>query len=338
MTTRGRVVVETVPGPALADNPHGDPAERAIPVYLPPSYDASTTRHYPTIYWLPGFTSTALGALNTDPWAPSLPEAMDRAIADGAPEAILVVVDGFTRFGGSQYLNSAANGRYEDYVVQDLVGHVDARYRTLPRAASRGLAGKSSGGYGSLVLGMRHPETFSAISAHSADAYFEMCYKPDVPKLLNVAGRQYGGDVDALLTAFLRLEKKTGELVTAVSLVAMAMAYSPNPARPPYHYDLPCDPYTGELDEAVWARWQAWDPVNLVAQHVDALKALRLLFFECGTRDEYHLQYGARVLARRLDAHALRYRHEEFDDSHMRTSYRYPAGLGRLSAALSHEQ
>src|SRR5919199_2059670 len=143
MITRGTVIVDTVDSPALRDNPHGDPARRPLPVYLPPSYGASPERRYPVIYWLPGFAGTALGALNHDPWAPSLPEAMDRALALGAPEVILVAVDGFTRFGGSQYLDSAANGRYEDYVLKDVVAHVDARFRTLPRPTSLGIAGKS---------------------------------------------------------------------------------------------------------------------------------------------------------------------------------------------------
>ena len=105
MSERGSIVVEIVDSPALRGNPQGDPAQRSIPVYLPPSYARDRGRHYPTIYWLPGYTGTGLGALCYDPWSPSIPEAMDRAIADGAPEAIVVCVDGFTRFGGSQFLN-----------------------------------------------------------------------------------------------------------------------------------------------------------------------------------------------------------------------------------------
>src|SRR5579883_379209 len=333
MMLRGTVIVDTLDSAALRDNPHGDPARRPLPVYLPPSYAAAPDRRYPVIYWLSGFAGTALGALNHDPWAPSLPEAMDRALALGAPEAILVVVDGFTRFGGSQYLNSPANGRYEDCVVGDVVAHVDARYRTRADAAARGIAGKSSGGYAALVLGMRHPEVFGAISAHSPDCYFELCYKPDFPKLLRAIGRY--GSAAAVLDAFLALEKKPGELFGALSVAAMAMAYSPNLQRPPYYFDLPFDPSTGELDAAVWERWLAWDPVNLVAAHAPALRALRLLFFEAGTRDEYQLQYGARILARRLDALGVRYLHEEFDDSHSRTHYRYPAALARLAGALA---
>jgi enterochelin esterase family protein len=115
----------------------------------------------------------------------------------------------------------------------------------------------------------------------------------------------------------------------------MALAYSPNLQRPPYYFDLPFDPYTGELNAAVWERWLAWDPVTLVGHHAAALQGLRLLFFEAGTRDEYQLQYGARILARRLDRLGVRYLHEEFDDSHSRTHYRYPAALARLATALA---
>ncbi|MBX5492607.1 MAG: esterase [Chloroflexi bacterium] len=330
---RGEIRIDTVIGSALRDNPHGDPVERPLVVCLPPGYETQPMRRYPVIYWLPGYTGTALSALNHDPWLPSVPEALQRAWDVDAPPAILVVVDGFTRFGGAQYLNSPANGNYEDYVVHDVVGHVDASYRTLAAPAHRGLAGKSSGGYGALVLAMRHPDVFGAVSAHSPDCYFELCYKPDFPKLLQAIAR-YGG-VEAVLARFLELEKKPGDLMAAVSVAAMAMAYSPNPARPPYFFDLPFDPYTGELDATVWARWLAWDPVNLVAEHAAALRGLRLLHFECGTRDEYHLHYGARILARRLTAHQVPYLHEEFDDSHTRTAYRYPAAFARLAAALA---
>ena len=336
MAAQGRIVVDRVTSRALEGNPHGDPASRALVVWLPPDYDADPGRRYPTIYWLPGYTGTALGAINFDPWLPSVADAMQRACRDGAPPAILAVVDGFTRFGGAQYLNSPANGQYEDYVVRDVIGHVDATYRTVAAARGRALAGKSSGGYGALVLGMRHPAVFGAVSAHSPDCYFELCYKHDFPKLLAVIAR-HGGTVEAVLNRFLELEKKPGELVAAVSIAAMAMAYSPNPARAPYRFDLPFDAYTGELDEAVWARWLAWDPVNLVAAHAEALRDLRLLHFECGTRDEYQLQYGARVLARRLRALDVPHAHQEFDDGHSRTSYRYTAALGALAAALAAE-
>ncbi|MBI3997784.1 MAG: esterase [Armatimonadetes bacterium] len=335
MTSPGRVVAEEIESRALAGNPLGDPQVRRIPVYLPPGYNDGTTA-YPTIYWLHGFTGTARSAVNYNPWVLSLPECMDRVIASGAPPAILVMVDGFTKFGGSQYLNSEATGRYEDFVVEEIVAHIDRRYRTLAEAAHRGINGKSSGGYGALVLAMRHPEVFGAVTAHSGDMFFEACYKPDFWKFCNITSKH--GGVEGFLRAFLEMPKKTEDALTAVNIAAMAMAYSPNPQRPPFFFDLPFDPYTGELDEATWARWLAWDPVHMAARHADALRALRLIYFECGSRDQYNLHLGARQLHRRLEALGIRHEYQEFDDDHSSINYRYVESLRRLCETLAGSQ
>ncbi len=331
MSTTGRVVIEQIESRALAGNRQGDPATRSIPVYLPPGYDGGSA--FPTIYWLHGFTGTAMSAVNTSPWVPSLPECMDRVIAAGAPPAILVMVDGFTRFGGSQYLNSEANGRYEDFVVEEIVSHVDRRFRTLASPAHRGVNGKSSGGYGALVLAMRHPDVFGGVASHSGDIYFEACYLPDFWKFCNIVARH--GGVDGFLRAFLEMPKKTPDAVTAVNIAAMAMAYSPNPRRPPFYFDPPCDSYTGEIDKAVWARWLEWDPVHMAARYADNLRRLRLIYVECGTKDQFNLHFGARLLHGRLEALGVRGEFVEFDDDHTAVNYRYVESLRRLCEALT---
>ncbi len=329
--TRGRLAVEPVESAALRDNPLGDPSTRLTPVYLPEGYDEPPERRYPVIYWLHGYTGTSLSGLNYNPWSPSLPEAMDAAIASTGRSAILVLVDGFTRFGGSQYVNSSFNGRYEDYVVSDVVGYVDARFRTIPRAEARGVAGKSSGGYGSLVLGMRHPDVFGAVGSVSGDAYFELCYKTDFPRLLGQIAKH--GGVRQLLDAFLAAPKKRGDTIAALNVAAMAMAYSPNPASE-LGFDLPFDTYSGELRLEVWERWEDADPVYLAERYASNLRQLRLLYFEAGTSDEYHLQYGARILHHRLERLDVPHEHVEFDDGHMNVNYRYAGTLGRVLDAL----
>src|SRR3990172_3385248 len=331
MSAPGRVVIEQVESRALTGNRQGDPNVRKIPVYLPPGYDGGAA--YPAIYWLHGFTGTAMAAINANPWVPSLPECMDRVIAAGAPPAILVMVDGFTRFGGSQYLNSDANGRYEDFVVEETVAHIDRRYRTLAAPAHRGLNGKSSGGYGALVLAMRHPDVFGGVASHSGDMFFEACYKPDFWKFCNIVAKH--GGVEGFLRAFLEMPKKTSDAVTAVNIAAMAMAYSPNPQRPPFHFDLPFDPDTGEIDDAVWARWLAWDPVHMAARYVENLAKLRLIYIECGSRDQFNLHFGARQLHHRLEALGIRHEYQEFDDDHTSVNYRYVQSLRRLCEALT---
>jgi hypothetical protein len=135
------------------------------------------------------------------------------------------------------------------------------------------------------------------------------------------------------LAAFAAAPRKTGELVGALSVVAMAACYSPNP-RSPWGFDLPVDLATGEPVAAVWRRWLGHDPLHLARAHLPALRRLRLLYFDCGRRDEYHLQWGARRLAARLRGHGVPHRYEEFDDGHMDTAYRYDRSLPLLWEAL----
>jgi enterochelin esterase family protein len=114
----------------------------------------------------------------------------------------------------------------------------------------------------------------------------------------------------------------------------MASCYSPDPAAP-LGFDLPFDPHTGELRSSVWAEWEAHDPVNLVERYAENLKRLDLLFFDCGTRDEYNLQYGARIFAQRLKDHGIDFIHEEFDDGHRNLNYRYDRSLELFSEIFS---
>src|SRR5262245_47109830 len=118
---RGRVVVESFESPLLQGNAAGDPHVRRVPVYLPPSYDASPERRYPVVFVLTGFMGRGRMLLNDNPWSPSLDDRMDTLIESGCPEMILVMPDCFTRYGGSQYVNSTATGRYQDHVVRELV-------------------------------------------------------------------------------------------------------------------------------------------------------------------------------------------------------------------------
>ncbi|HLE78292.1 MAG TPA: alpha/beta hydrolase-fold protein [bacterium] len=327
----GTVVVERFESRALRGNPLGDPYARDIPVYLPPGYEAEPERRYPVIYWLHGFTGIGLSAVNQTLWVPALPQLMDQVIAAGAPPAILVMPDGSTRYGGSQYLNSPATGRYEDYVVRELVPYIDGRYRTQPSRDHRGVDGKSSGGYGAMVLAMRNPDVFGGVASHSGDMYFEAGYKPFFWKAVPEIAKH--GGVEKFLNAFDAAPKKSPEAVDALMLlIAMAQAYSANEDGT---YDLPIDLQTGELRDAVWARWLDWDPVYMVERHAAALRQMKVIYIECGSKDQYYLQYGARILSQRLTALGIPHEHQEFDDNHTSVNYRYVESLRRLATALA---
>jgi len=328
----GTVVIEEVESRALAGNALGDPTTRRIAVWLPPSYARAPERRYPVIYWLAGYGSTGEMLFQGTPWQPGLGERLDRLADEGRMGEVLVVApDGFTRWGGSQYLDSPVSGGYETHLVREVVPEIDRRLRTRAGREARAVGGKSSGGFGALVLGMRHPDVFGAVAAHAADLYFELSVLPDVGTAARTL-RRHGG-VDGFLAHFEAAPVKRSDDFTTIMMLAMAAAYSPDPAGP-RGLALPFDIETGELDAAVWRRWKAWDPVEMVAAHVEALRGMRLLYLDAGTRDEHNLDLGTRIFARRLRARGVAFQHEEFDDGHRGTAYRYEVSLPRLAAAL----
>ncbi len=330
--SRGSVVVATIESRVLRNNPLGDPHVRHIPVYLPPGYE-DTDERYPVLYALSGFTGSGRMMLNVSAWAETLNERLDRLQAEGVMGPTIVVMpDCFTRLGGSQYLNSSAVGRYEDHLVQEIVPHVDTRFRTLADVSHRGVFGKSSGGYASLVQAMRHPDVFGAVACHSGDMAFEYCYMPDFPKFLRQV--ELHGGVQAFLNAFESAPRKTGAHIEAMNILAMAAAYSPDPRRRPLGIAFPMDLHSGALDSKVWSRWLRHDPLRMLSRYAAALKRLRLLFVDCGTRDEYNLHLGARQLVARLRQLRVRHTYEEFADGHMGLNYRFDRSLPLLWRAL----
>ena len=320
----------------LAGNPLGDPAEREIAVYVPPGYDGDDTRRYPAVLAVVGFTGTGGMLFNVDTLAEPLDRRLDRLIGAGlCPPCIVAAPDCFTRVGGNQYINSAGTGRYEDFLCDEVIPFVDAHYRTNP-SGRWGVFGKSSGGFGSITLGMRRPDVFHALADHSGDACFELCYIPDFPGALD-AFRDAGGPGPWLDRFWADSNRKHRRHMKPLNVLGMAAHYSPNPAAPAAHahIDWPFDLATGELRLDVWQRWRAHDPVNLVDAHAANLARHAAIYVDCGARDEYALQWGARALVGKLRAHGLAVRHEEFDDGHMNIAYRYDTSLPFIVDALA---
>ena len=332
--SKGRVVQVQFESRALKGNPLGDPHVRTVPVYLPPGYDEQANRRYPTAYVLTGFTGRGTMLLNDNGWNEPLDRRLDRLIGSGRVQPIIAVMpDCFTKYGGSQYLDSSAHGRYETHLVKELVPYVDRTFRTKPNARHRAVLGKSSGGYGAIVHGLRHPDVFGALADHSGDAAFEYGYLPDFPAVVRAVSKH--GSLDRWWAAFEKAPKKTFEWLKVLNVIAMAAAYSPNP-RKPLRIDLPFDLRTGEIDPKTWRRWLAWDPVRMMERprYRKAAKTLRLVFVDCGVKDEWNLDLGARMLVERLKAAGAKVVHEEFDDGHMDIQYRYDRSFEALSKVL----
>ncbi len=158
----------TVHSVALERNKLGDPADQDVAVYLPPSYRSASPKRYPSLYLLHGFDSNIRAWTSHGYQEMNLQQSMDALIAAGeVREMIVIVPNGRNSYLGSFYTNSIVSGGWEDFVDRDLVTYMDSHYRTIPQAASRGVAGHSMGGYAAIMMGMKHPELFGAVYAMS---------------------------------------------------------------------------------------------------------------------------------------------------------------------------
>lgn len=323
----------------LADNPLGDPARRDVVVMLPPSYDAAPARRFPVVLLLAGFGGNGWQlAFNRSAWQTPLPERLGRAMRDGrVREAIVVAPDCFTRYGGSQYVDSPAIGRYQSYLCDELVPFVDARLRTVPRREARAVVGKSSGGYGAMVLAMQRPDVVAAVGSHAGDGAFEISYLRELPH--TVLALEKRGGLAAFLRWFEEQPQKGQAAFEIMSHLCCAAAWSPSPTGP-YGFGegfaLPVNLLTAALVAEVWARWLARDPVRMVDEprHRAALAQMRAIYLDAGIGDEYNLQLATRQLAARLAHHGLAHTHEEFEGGHFNTAHRYERSLAVVTAAL----
>jgi hypothetical protein len=357
----GRVVTLEHVSRVLSGNPLGDPHVRKLSVWLPPQYDQGQ-RHgggarFPVLFDLVGFTGSGASHLGWKPFEENVPEQAARLVHERRMGPVLIAFpDCFTRLGGNQYINSSAIGRYADYLTRELVPFVDREFRTLASREHRGCFGKSSGGYGAIIHGMRYADCWGAVADHSGDCYFDFCYGADWPNTLDELAKYRArphreGPVDVLrlergadsglddgrvrrfLEAFDKRRRPSQAEVHCIMNLCMAASYDPDP-RAPNGFRLPYNLETGERIEARWRRWLEHDPINLVRAHRASLKRLKGIFIDCGWRDQYRLHYGARILSKRLSRAGIRHRYEEFDDTHSGIDYRMDVSLPFLYRAL----
>jgi S-formylglutathione hydrolase FrmB len=316
---------------ALRDNPLGDPHERPLWVWAPDD----TSRRYPSVYVIQGMTGIANAWFNVEPFTSSYPERIEAL----APDAVVVLVDAFTAFGGSQYIDSPGIGRYHTYLCDELVPFVDANFPTLPDAAHRGIQGKSSGGYGSMITPLLRPDLFGGLATHAGDALFEVCFARDFGPAARALREAYGGSFAAFWEDFRSgrpvLSSPHDELL--VNTYAMCAAYSSNDDG---SIEVPFDIETGEIVPEVWQRWLRYDPVLLAreAAHRETLRGLRAVWIDSGRGDDYYLDLGAIAFHRAVVAAGTpddRVHFELFPGTHRGLTWRYPLSLAFLVERLS---
>ena len=334
---KGRLDELVIDSEALTGNPLGDPRLRPLYVYTPPGYDDDDERCYPSVYLLQGLTGQVDMWQSRKAFTRTTPEAVDAWFtANGGTPAIVVFVDAWTSLGGAQFIDSPATGRYHTYLCEEVVPYVDASYRTMPGAAHRGVAGKSSGGYGAMVTPMLRPDLFGGLVTHAGDALFEVCYAPDFREVARALRDGYDGSYEAFWADFRsrrgRSKRTDGALL---NVWCMAACYS---ADPDGTVRLPFEALTGRLITDTWERWLAWDPVRMAPAHADALRGLRAIWIDAGRADDFYLDLGADAFRGELVALGIgddRLRFELFDGMHAGIDWRYPEAIGWLAERLS---
>jgi enterochelin esterase-like enzyme len=298
---KGTVERIKVHGKSLEGNLEGDSPDRDVSIYLPASYTTEKTRRYPVIYFLHGFTDSDDKWFGfTKHWI-NLPAILDKTFGEpGTREMIVVMPNAFTRYQGSMYSNSVTTGNWEDFIVRELVPYIDAHYRTFPQTASRGLAGHSMGGYGTLRIGMRHPEVFSNLYLLSA-----CCMAlPDAGIVENSKKAEAvkdPADVDQ------------ADFMIKVVLAGSA-AWSPDPQNPPLYLALPTK--GGELQPDVAAKWHANDPLAMIDQYIANLRQLHSIAMDVGDRDDGITEHS-RDLDRALTSYHIPHLFEVYEGDHL---------------------
>jgi S-formylglutathione hydrolase FrmB len=305
----GTIVERTIHCASLAGNLVGDSADRPLSLYLPPTYAKAAGRRYPTIYLLHGYQgSYKQWMAGGKEW--NIRDVMDKLIRSGrVQEMIIAMPDGNNNYGGSFYCNSVTAGNWEDYLTHDLVTFVDANYRTIRQAASRGIAGHSMGGYGAIRVGMKYPEVFGAVYG------------------LSPACLGWGGDLsldnphwDETLSFKTFKDIRNGKnSYIAEAFLALAAAWSPNPDQKSLLVDLPvagAGKSRHRIDD-VAVRWSANMPVAMADQYRSQLARLSGIAFDVGRKDQFsHIPLTCRAFSAALKRNKIGHVFEEYDGDH----------------------
>src|SRR5437868_9028797 len=197
-TPQGTIHRFIVKSEVLKSNMLGDPTARIVDVYVPAGSDG---RDLPLLVDLVGFTAGGPAHTNWKNFGENVPERLDRLIAEGQmPPVVVAFPDCFTRLGGNQYVNSAAMGRWDDFLLAEVVPMVETKFG-CGGPGRRGIFGKSSGGYGAMVHALLHPDFWSAAAVHSGDMGFPLMYGHEFVPVLRALAKN-GGDIGKWIDDF----------------------------------------------------------------------------------------------------------------------------------------
>ena len=285
-----------VHGATLEGNLEGDAVDRDVFVFLPPSYAKEKSRRYPVVYALHGYS------IGAEQWTHEIhvPETIEGAFAQGAKEMIVVLPDSKTLHNGSMYSSSVTTGDFERFISHDLVGYIDAHYRTIPERTGRGLVGHSMGGYGASRIGMKHADVFGALYIMSPCCLAPRQGSPPNPELEKALESVKTPEDSAKLSFFPR------------AMLASAAAWSPDPKSPPLYLDLPTK--DGQPQPEVLAKWTANAPLAFIDQYIGNLRQYRAIAIDVGDQDGLKVDTGK--LHDVLDKYGITHSFEVYQGTH----------------------
>ncbi|HWS33580.1 MAG TPA: alpha/beta hydrolase-fold protein [Actinoplanes sp.] len=328
---------DTIDSQVLRGNPLGDPHERPLWIYTPPGYEQGTER-YPSIYVIQGYSGQVTMWGNRQPFRKPFIETADQVFAtEQAPGCVIVYVDAWTAYGGSQFVDSPGTGNYHTYLCDEVVPYVDRNYRTIPDRESRAITGKSSGGFGAMITPMLRPDLFGALATHAGDALYEYCYLAEFGKAAR-ALREYDHDIQAFWKDFQSRVAFTKESDMILTLVlGCTAAFSADPDGTPR---LPFDPRSGQIRPELWQRWLDWDPIRMIDRYADEMRSLRAVWIDAGTSDEWFLDLGAEAFKDgllRVGVPDEKIAFELFPGKHGGMDHRYPLAVAWLAERLQRD-
>jgi len=330
MLLEGKIVQRWLNSKILQKNLAGVSESRMLSVYLPKEALLAKPKPCPVLYCLAPWTSAGRVLLDWKPFKTSLPERIESLMKKKIiPPTVVVCPDLYTEYGGSQYINSNFFGAHADHLVNEVFPFIEEEFPVLRGSRHRGVFGRSSGGFGALRLAMDYPGSVSSIACHSGDLGFDLMFCGDLTTLPDKLA-YHDSDPQKFLAYCRTSNKLSSGDIHLLMLLGSCGFYSANPSNP-NGYDIPIDLYSGKIIEPVWMRWLEQDPIRrLNEKSVEALGKLRSLYLECGTKDQFHLLYGARQMHELLNKRGVNHRYEEFPDNHSGTDYRYDVSLPDL--------
>jgi S-formylglutathione hydrolase FrmB len=299
---KGKILEQKILSKSIEGNPGGEDPSRSVTIYLPPGYEADGQR-YPVIYFLHGFGADDKRVISET----HINDLMDTAIVLGLIRpTIIIMPSSRTHFRGSFYTNSTLMGKWTDFIARDLVDYVDKNFRTIPNRNSRGLVGHSMGGHGALKVGMLNPDVFGSVYAMS-------------PAVLNWAEEMNLNNPAFKKISAAREEAEVNNQFMNLVMISLGRAFSPNQQKPPFFADFPAT-YVGDsikINTDVVRLWEANFPINMINDHLAALKSFNALKIDWGRNDEFdHIPVTCLQFSKRLEAYGVKHMAEEFNGTH----------------------